>query len=177
MCTRLSRTVPLADAAGEFLDGRDEVWQPGVEHLADQLVLVGELLVQGALGDARGAGDLLGGGTGQPAGADQFGGGVQDPVAAAGHSLLLDSRVSAHPPTRGIDMPIDGAAAVRRLYDEVFNNGDLAVADELISPGFVSHGGPAGDVTGPEFIKTSARMLGGRVQWHALRRTGRVRGR
>jgi predicted ester cyclase len=56
---------------------------------------------------------------------------------------------------------IDGAAAVRRLYDEVFNNGDLAVADELVSPGFVSHGGPAGDVTGPEFIKTSARMLAG----------------
>lgn len=58
-------------------------------------------------------------------------------------------------------MTIDGAAAVRRLYDEVFNSGNLAVADELVSPGFVSHGGPAADLTGPEFIKTSATMLAG----------------
>lgn len=58
-------------------------------------------------------------------------------------------------------MTMDGAAAVRRLYDEVFNNGDLGVADELISPRFVGHGGPGGDATGPDFIKTSVRTLAG----------------
>lgn len=57
-------------------------------------------------------------------------------------------------------MTIDCPAVVRRLYDEVFNNNDLNAADQLVSPTFVSHGGPGGDRTGPDFIKTSATVLG-----------------
>ncbi len=32
----------------------------------------------------------------------------------------------------------------RRMYDEFFNQGNLAVADELLAPDFISHGAPGG---------------------------------
>jgi predicted ester cyclase len=60
-------------------------------------------------------------------------------------------------------MGVEPTTAVRRLYDEVFNAGDLAVADELVSPTFVGHGGPGGDRTGPDFLKKSAAVLRGAI--------------
>ncbi|NUW33901.1 ester cyclase [Nonomuraea sp. SMC257] len=45
---------------------------------------------------------------------------------------------------------------VRRFYDEVLNAGDLAVADEIVTPGFAPRGGR---VTGPEALRETARHL------------------
>ncbi|WP_214414083.1 ester cyclase [Sphaerisporangium fuscum] len=45
---------------------------------------------------------------------------------------------------------------VKRFYDEVLNAGDLAVADEIVAPGFAPRGGR---VTGPEALKETARYL------------------
>lgn len=43
-------------------------------------------------------------------------------------------------------------AKVREFYDRS-HAGDLAVYDEMLAPGFVSHGGPAGELHGPEAFK------------------------
>ncbi len=42
--------------------------------------------------------------------------------------------------------------AVRRFYDRSHVN-DLAVYDEMLSADFVNHGGPAGELHGPEAFK------------------------
>lgn len=55
-------------------------------------------------------------------------------------------------------MSNSGITAVRRLYAEVFNEGRLEAADELVSPTFVAHGGPV-DATGPDFFKGTATRL------------------
>ncbi len=46
-------------------------------------------------------------------------------------------------------------ARVQRLYDEVWNQGRLATADELFAPGYVSPGG----ATGPDGEKGHVAML------------------
>lgn len=43
-------------------------------------------------------------------------------------------------------------AAVRRFYERS-HEGDLAVYDDMLSQDFVNHGGPAGDIHGPEAFK------------------------
>jgi steroid delta-isomerase-like uncharacterized protein len=43
-------------------------------------------------------------------------------------------------------------AAVRRFYDRS-HEGDLTAYDDMLSPDFVNHGGPAGDIHGPEAFK------------------------
>ncbi len=47
-------------------------------------------------------------------------------------------------------------AIVRRLFEEVFNNGNLAVADELVAPDMMEHGNVAKAATGPETVKQVA---------------------
>jgi len=49
-------------------------------------------------------------------------------------------------------------AQFRRTYEELFNQGNLAVTDELIAPDFLNHEAPPGMNRGPE----SARQL---VTW------------
>jgi steroid delta-isomerase-like uncharacterized protein len=49
----------------------------------------------------------------------------------------------------------DGTAAankrlVRRFYQEVYGDWNMALVDEVVSPGFTSHDWPAGTPTGPE---------------------------
>jgi predicted ester cyclase len=46
----------------------------------------------------------------------------------------------------------DVAAVLRRMFDEVINEGKLEVADELFADDFVDHG-PMGDITGREAFK------------------------
>jgi hypothetical protein len=47
-------------------------------------------------------------------------------------------------------------ALVRRAVAEIWNGGDLALADRLFAPGYVNHGGLVPDlVRGPEAIKFS----------------------
>ncbi len=43
-------------------------------------------------------------------------------------------------------------AKVREFYDRS-HAGDLAVYDEMLAPGFVNYGGPAGELHGPEAFK------------------------
>jgi predicted ester cyclase len=46
---------------------------------------------------------------------------------------------------------------VRRLFDEVINAGDVGVADELLSPDFLSHG-PMGPIQGVDGFKQLVSM-------------------
>lgn len=51
-------------------------------------------------------------------------------------------------------------AAVRRLIDEVFNQGNVAAADDLLAPGFIEHEElPPGVPGGAEGVKQLALML------------------
>jgi steroid delta-isomerase-like uncharacterized protein len=47
----------------------------------------------------------------------------------------------------------------RRAHKELFEAGDLSVADELFSPDFVDHAAPQPGGTGPEAIKQVVRFL------------------
>lgn len=46
---------------------------------------------------------------------------------------------------------------VERFFDEVYNNGNVDVADELVAPGYVSHNQLSIEVLGPDGIKAAAR--------------------
>lgn len=48
---------------------------------------------------------------------------------------------------------------VRRLDDEAYNKGNLAIADLLISPQYVNHRNASGELRGPELIKRGATSL------------------
>ncbi len=48
---------------------------------------------------------------------------------------------------------------VRRVVEDVWNRGDLALADVLVAPGYVNHGGLIPDVAhGPEAIKVAVAL-------------------
>jgi steroid delta-isomerase-like uncharacterized protein len=50
-------------------------------------------------------------------------------------------------------------ALARRSFDEIWNNGNLDVADELFSPDYVNHDPVSPEVPpGPEGVKQTARM-------------------
>ena len=50
-------------------------------------------------------------------------------------------------------------ALVRRAVEEIWNGGDLALADELFAPTYVNHGGLIPDlVCGPEAIKVGVAL-------------------
>lgn len=54
----------------------------------------------------------------------------------------------------------DGATLVRRAIEEIWNRGELDLADQLFAPGYVNHGGLVPDlVRGPEAIKVSVAVL------------------
>ena len=51
------------------------------------------------------------------------------------------------------------AHVVRRAVEEIWNQGDLGLADVLFAPGYVNHGGLIPDlVCGPEAIKASVAL-------------------
>ena len=56
-------------------------------------------------------------------------------------------------------MSEDNKALVRRVYDEIFGQGDLDLTEELFSQDFELHDGLGSDVTGPEAVKQVATML------------------
>jgi steroid delta-isomerase-like uncharacterized protein len=50
-------------------------------------------------------------------------------------------------------------AQFRRTYEELLNEGDLAVAEELVADDFVNHEAPPGRNRGPESMRGLAIML------------------
>jgi steroid delta-isomerase-like uncharacterized protein len=50
-------------------------------------------------------------------------------------------------------------AAFRRTYEELLNQGNLAVAEEVIAPEFINHEAPPGRDRGPESMRGLAVML------------------
>jgi hypothetical protein len=54
----------------------------------------------------------------------------------------------------------DAAALVRRAVEEIWNRGDLDLADRLFAPGYVNHGGLIPDlIRGPEAVKVGAALV------------------
>jgi steroid delta-isomerase-like uncharacterized protein len=53
----------------------------------------------------------------------------------------------------------ENKAAFRRTYEEIFNQGSFAAADELIAPDYVDHEEHPGNVPGPDAVRTVAAML------------------
>ena len=51
---------------------------------------------------------------------------------------------------------MDNKALIRRFFDEVYNKGNLAVADELVAKDYKSHNKLSWEVVGPEGIKRAA---------------------
>ena len=66
--------------------------------------------------------------------------------------------------TDGQDSPwqataADNARLVRQVIEEIWNDGDLELADRLFAPDYVNHGGLIPDlVRGPESIKVSVAL-------------------
>ena len=53
----------------------------------------------------------------------------------------------------------ENKSAFRRTYEEVFNQGNLAVVDEVVAPDFVDREQHPGNAPGPEAVRTVATML------------------
>src|SRR5437016_5821594 len=53
----------------------------------------------------------------------------------------------------------ENKAHFRRTYEELFNQGNFAIADDLIAPGFLNHGAPPGKNRGPESMRQVVTML------------------
>jgi len=54
-------------------------------------------------------------------------------------------------------MAYDNVALMRRYIEEVWNKGNYAVVNELMSPSSVAHDPMAGDLTGPEAVIAQVR--------------------
>jgi steroid delta-isomerase-like uncharacterized protein len=53
----------------------------------------------------------------------------------------------------------ENKAQLRRIYEEMFNQGNLAIADELIAPDFLNLAAPPGSNRGPESMRQLITML------------------
>ena len=53
----------------------------------------------------------------------------------------------------------ENKALFRRTYEQLLNEGDLSVADEIVSAEFINHEAPPGRDRGPESLRGLATML------------------
>jgi predicted SnoaL-like aldol condensation-catalyzing enzyme len=68
-------------------------------------------------------------------------------------------RQTARRSTQGTSVAADNARLVRRTMTEIWNGGDLDLADHVFTPGYVNHGGLIPDlVRGPEAIKVGVAL-------------------
>ena len=128
------------------------------DELTEECALVLKAGIDGFLGDARSLGDRGDAGTVETALLEQRGGGVEHPLPSllgllapvfraigarldfAAHVLYgtcLFNKVSLY--QKDDSMSPSPEELVRRLIEEGFNQGNLDVADELISPEMVEH--------------------------------------
>jgi predicted SnoaL-like aldol condensation-catalyzing enzyme len=71
------------------------------------------------------------------------------------YALRRTARLS----TQGTSVAADNTQLVRRIMTEIWNGGDLDLADHVFAPGYVNHGGLIPDlVRGPEAIKVSVAL-------------------
>jgi hypothetical protein len=70
---------------------------------------------------------------------------------------------STLPSARGIagkeSVEVDVEATLRRMFDDVINQGRLEVADEMFAEDFVDHG-PMGDIQGRWLVRTTGTHTG-----------------
>jgi predicted ester cyclase len=140
----------------------DEVQRLLNEHLAYTLGLArsGKLLAAGAFIDPNPAGRLTGIGFSRLPPDELAAHEAEDPAMKAG---LEGFRVVKYMFPKGVISFArefeSNQESSRRLYEEVFGNGNLAIADELMAPDVVSHGPGAPDQIGTEGIKRQAQLL------------------
>jgi predicted ester cyclase len=67
------------------------------------------------------------------------------------HSSVFEARWRETRMTQ--EMAAANKELVRRFYKEVYVNWNMAVADEVISPQFISHDWPEGGLTGPKAFR------------------------
>jgi hypothetical protein len=68
-------------------------------------------------------------------------------------------RQTARRSTQGTSVAADNARLVRRTMTEIWNGGDLDLADHVFAPDYVNHGGLIPDlVCGPEAIKVGVAL-------------------
>ena len=53
----------------------------------------------------------------------------------------------------------ENKATVQHLYEQLFNRGNLPVADEVIAPDFINHNAPPGSNRGPASMRQLITML------------------
>lgn len=53
----------------------------------------------------------------------------------------------------------ENKATVQHLYEQLFNQGNLSVADEVIAPDFINHAAPPGSNRGPASVRQLITML------------------
>jgi len=53
----------------------------------------------------------------------------------------------------------ENKAQFRRTFEELFNRGNLAVADDLVAPDFLNHDAPPDQNRGPESMRGTVTML------------------
>jgi predicted SnoaL-like aldol condensation-catalyzing enzyme len=53
----------------------------------------------------------------------------------------------------------ENKAKVRRMIEEVWNKGDLALVDDLVAPNYVYHFPGREDIKGPEGLKQFVTMV------------------
>ncbi|MFQ5859851.1 MAG: ester cyclase, partial [Anaerolineae bacterium] len=75
-------------------------------------------------------------------------------------TLILGACQPATPTPAPTPVPVteENKAVVRRLYDELWNQGNLAIVDELVAADFVDHNPDPGQPPGPEGWKQSATV-------------------
>ena len=50
-------------------------------------------------------------------------------------------------------------AILRRFFEEMFNTGDLSVADEIVAPSYINHNAVPGETPGREGLKAFVSLL------------------
>ena len=87
---------------------------------------------------------------------------------ATSFTEVLDSATAVQALGAGPAGGVDVEAMLRRMFDEIINQGRLEVVDELFAEDYVDHG-PMGDMSGREALQAAGRPVARRRPGRALR--------